>query len=97
MSDTSRRSGLSSVDALGSFYTSIHLVVYPDLMGRTNVVVDERLVAKVKTLYGLKTTREAIDFALRALVSTKSRKSILELEGMGWEGDLEAMRTRRHP
>lgn len=66
-------------------------------MGRTNVVVDDQLVIKVKELYGLKTTREAIDFALRAVASTKSRKSMLELEGMGWEGDLEAMRTRRYP
>lgn len=66
-------------------------------MGRTNVVVDDRLVAKVKKLYGLKTTREAIDFALRAVASTKSRKSMLDLEGMGWDGDLEAMRTRRYP
>jgi len=66
-------------------------------MARTNVVVDDRLVEKVKKLYGLKTTREAIDFALRTVASTKSRKAMLDLQGVGWDGDLDAMRTRRYP
>lgn len=61
-------------------------------MARTNVVVDDDLVKKVKDLYGLKTTREAIHFALLSLVSPHDRKAILELRGMGWEGDLDQMR-----
>jgi len=61
------------------------------------VVVDDLLVEKVKKLYGLKTTREAIHFALKTVASTESRKAMLELQGIGWEGDLEAMRTRRYP
>lgn len=61
-------------------------------MARTNVVIDDELVDKVKKLYGLHTTREAIDFALRALVSRKSRRDMLDLEGSGWEGDLDEMR-----
>lgn len=64
-------------------------------MGRTNVVVDDELIKKVKDLYGLKTTREAIHFALLSLVSPHDRKAILELRGTGWEGNLEQMRESR--
>lgn len=59
---------------------------------RTNVVVDEELVAKVKKLYGLPTTRAAIDFALRSLVGGAEKRDMLDLEGAGWDGDLDEMR-----
>lgn len=53
---------------------------------RTNVVVDESLVERVMDLYDLKSRREAIDFALRAVAGgdeTADRwKGALELEGM---------------
>jgi Arc/MetJ family transcription regulator len=71
--------------------------VYAEDMGRTNVVVDDELVAKVMKLYGLRTKREAIDFALRRVAGTGSREGILALEGSGWEGDLEQMRRSRFP
>ncbi len=64
-------------------------------MGRTNVVVDQELVERAKRIYGLRTTREAIDLALRRLVGDVSRDphaGLLELRGMGWDGDLEALR-----
>jgi Arc/MetJ family transcription regulator len=66
-------------------------------MGRTNVVVDEKLVARVKQRYGFRTTREAIDFALRrAAGDTDPYKLALELEGShSLEGDFEALRG--HP
>ena len=64
-------------------------------MGRTNVVVDDKLIARVMRLYGLETKREAIDFALRKVAGLPAaHRKILELEGMGWEGDLEQMRTQ---
>lgn len=34
-------------------------------MGRTNIVIDDELVAQVMKLWDLKTKREAVDFALR--------------------------------
>lgn len=64
-------------------------------MGRTNVVIDDELVERVKRLYGLRTTREAIEVALRALVSRKERRDLLDLEGLGWAGDLDEMRASR--
>lgn len=59
-------------------------------MVRTNVVVDETLVQEVKRRFGLKSKREAIDFALHAVLSdeddddviTDPWKAALELEGM---------------
>lgn len=67
-------------------------MVYPASVRRTNVVVDEELVARVMRLYRLKTKREAIDFALKQLVGDAKPGDILELKGMGWEGDLDEMR-----
>ena len=65
-------------------------------MVRTNVVIDEGLVRRVMDLYQLKTKREAIDFALRYAARSEERKAkTLALEGIGWEGDLEAIRGRR--
>ncbi|MDQ3823444.1 MAG: type II toxin-antitoxin system VapB family antitoxin [Actinomycetota bacterium] len=64
-------------------------------MGRTNVVVDDMLVARAMKLYGLRTKREAIDFALRRLVGSHSARDMLELKGMGWDGDLDELRAAR--
>ena len=56
-------------------------------MVRTNVVIDEALLDKVMGLFGLKTKREAVDFALHAVLGEEDRpitdpwKAALELEG----------------
>lgn len=64
-------------------------------MARTNVVVDDELVEKAKRLYGLRTMREVIDLALRRLVGGVEDpwRTALDLEGTGWDGDLDEMRT----
>jgi Arc/MetJ family transcription regulator len=36
---------------------------------RTNIVIDDALVERAKALYGFRTTREAVDYALRQLVA----------------------------
>jgi len=62
-------------------------------MGRTNVVVDDELIAKVMHRYRLRTKRDAIDFALRRLVQGRDPYELaLTLRGTGWGGDLEEMR-----
>lgn len=66
-------------------------------MGRTNVVVDDKLIARVMKLYGLRTKREAIDFALRQVAGSYDPQGLLELKGIGWEGDLQKMRGTRYP
>ncbi len=60
-------------------------------------MVDDELIARAMSLYGLRTKREAIDFALRRLVGERQPRDILELEGSGWEGDLGAMRRWSPP
>jgi Arc/MetJ family transcription regulator len=67
-------------------------------MSRTNVEIDDELVAHAMKLYGLRTKREAVDLALRRLVgrvSTNPHRGMLELQGIGWEGDLEEMRRSK--
>ena len=66
-------------------------------MGRTNVVVDDELIERALRIYGLRTKREAIDLALRRLVGEYEARDMLAMEGIGWEGDLEEMRTTRFP
>ncbi len=64
-------------------------------MTRTTVVVDDELIARVMKLYGVRTKREAIDFALRAAAGAKDSRALLDLKGFGWDGDLREMRRSR--
>jgi len=65
-------------------------------MGRTNIDLDDRLVAEGLKLTRTKTKRELVDLALRELVVKKRRKRLLALAGkVGWRGDLSRMRKSR--
>ena len=65
-------------------------------MGRTNVVLDDRLVARCRKATGIKTRRALIDHALQELLRHEGQKRILELKGaVEWEGDLAAWRKAR--
>lgn len=65
-------------------------------MGRTNIELDEELVTEVMRRYQVRTKREAVDLALRRLVGpVMTRDEMLALEGTGWDGDLEEMRSDR--
>lgn len=65
-------------------------------MSRTNLDVDDRLVAEVMRRYRLSSKRKAVDLALRRLVGAPlSRDEALSLEGSGWTGDLDEMRHTR--
>lgn len=62
-------------------------------MTRTNVELDEELVARVMRRYGLPTKRAAIDLALRRLdVEPMSREEALAMRGSGWDGDVAVLR-----
>jgi Arc/MetJ family transcription regulator len=61
---------------------------------RTNIEIDEDLVAEAMERYGTRSMRETVDLALRHLVGeTMSVEDALALRGTGWDGDLEAMRA----
>jgi len=65
-------------------------------MKRTNIVLDEELVAEAKKATGIKTTRELVDHALRELLRHRDQRQILKLLGeVEWEGDLSEMRRLR--
>ena len=65
-------------------------------MGRTNIDIDDELVTEAMRRFRLRSKREAVDLALRRLVGTAvTRDFLLSLEGVGWEGDLDAMRTSK--
>ena len=59
---------------------------------RTNIVIDDQLMKEAMELSGLKTKREVVEQALRTFVRLKRQEDILELRGIGWDGDLDAMR-----
>lgn len=62
-------------------------------MGRTNIDIDDDLVAEVMRRHGLRTKREAVDFALRRVVGVPlTRDFLLNLRGIGWGGDLQELR-----
>ena len=69
--------------------------MYDADMARTNIVIDDALVERAMRLYNLKTKREAVDLALRRLVGEYRQIDILDLQGMGWEGDLDELRADR--
>lgn len=63
-------------------------------MTRTNIDIDDDLVAEVMRRYAVATKREAVDLALRRLVGPRmSTDEILALEGSGWDGDLGEFRN----
>jgi Arc/MetJ family transcription regulator len=65
-------------------------------MSRTNIDIDDELAAEVMRRFGLATKKAAVDLALRRLVGTPlSREFLLGLEGIGWEGDLEDLRSEQ--
>ena len=75
--------------------SAIHLKVYSGAMTRTNIEIDDELVARAMRLYRLRSKKEAVDLALRRLVGDPmSRQEALATEGSGWAGDLTEIRAR---
>ena len=58
-------------------------------MSRTNIDIDEAACAVVMRRYGLRTKRDAVNFALRELAAEFSVRQARKLKGSGWDGDLD--------
>jgi Arc/MetJ family transcription regulator len=72
----------------------IHLPVYRVGVSRTNIDIDDDLVAGVMRRYGLSTKREAVDFALRQVsVVPMTTREMHAMRGSGWGADLEEIRS----
>ena len=48
---------------------------------RTNIVLDDDLVAEASRLSGIKTKKDLVDEALRVFIASKKRKNLLDLRG----------------
>jgi Arc/MetJ family transcription regulator len=63
---------------------------------RTNIDIDDELLAEAQRVAGTRTKRATVEYALRELVRRKDRRSVLQLRGtVAWEGDLEESRQGR--
>lgn len=61
---------------------------------RTNILIDDTLIADVLKVTGLKTKREAVEQGLKTLLQLKQQEAIKAFKGqLNWEGDLDSMRT----
>jgi Arc/MetJ family transcription regulator len=60
---------------------------------RTNVVIDDALMADTLAATGLPTKRQAVEQGLRTLLRLARQREIRGFHGkLAWEGDLDAMR-----
>jgi Arc/MetJ family transcription regulator len=60
---------------------------------RTNIVIDDRLMADTLKATGVKTKREVVELGLRTLLRLKQQTALRKLRGKYvWEEDLDAMR-----
>ena len=63
---------------------------------RTNIVIEDELMAEALELTGLATKREAVETALRLMIRIKKQERIRKYRGkLRWQGDLEEMRLAR--
>jgi Arc/MetJ family transcription regulator len=63
---------------------------------RTNIVIDEKLMAAALKASGARTKREAVEMGLKTLLQLNQQAAIRRLRGkVQWQGDLDAMRRDR--
>ena len=60
---------------------------------RTNIIIDDNLMAEAMKLSRLKTKKAAVESGLRLLIQIKKQERIKRLRGkLKWDGDLDKMR-----
>jgi Arc/MetJ family transcription regulator len=63
---------------------------------RTNIDIDDKLMAQAMRASGAPTKKAVVEEALRMLVQTRAQTSIRRLRGkVKWEGNLEESRSSR--
>jgi Arc/MetJ family transcription regulator len=61
---------------------------------RTNIVIDDDLMANALKMTGLRTKREAVELGLKTLIRLKQQERIRQFRGsLSWQGDLDEMRS----
>lgn len=65
-------------------------------MTRTNIDIDDDACETVMQRFGLRTKRDAVNYALRLVAGEAlDLDDARALRGSGWEGDLDTLRTSR--
>jgi Arc/MetJ family transcription regulator len=60
---------------------------------RTNIEIDDKLMADTLRATGLRTKREAVELGLRTLLRLRKQRELKKLRGaLDWQGDLDSMR-----
>ena len=60
---------------------------------RTNIVIDDQLMAEALEATGLRTKKEAVEEGLKLLVRRNKQQDVRKLRGkLKWDGNLEEMR-----
>ena len=65
---------------------------------RTNIVLDDELLAEAARVSGIKTKKDLVHEALRVFIATKKRKNLLDLRGkieLAPGYDYKALRSRQ--
>lgn len=61
---------------------------------RTNIEIDDKLMADVMKATGLNTKKDAVELGLKTLIRLKKQERIKKFRGqLKWTGDLDDMRT----
>ena len=63
---------------------------------RTNIDIDDDLLAAAMVATGLPTKKATVEAALRRIVQMHNQQEAIDqMAGFGWDGDLDAMREGR--
>lgn len=63
---------------------------------RTNIVIDDELMANALKASGLRTKKDVVEQGLKLLINLSEQQAIRDLRGkVTWEGDLDEMRGRK--
>lgn len=61
---------------------------------RTNIIIEDSLMADALKASGLKTKKEAVELGLKTLIRLKRQEGIKAFKGkLAWEGDLDEKRA----
>lgn len=61
---------------------------------RTNIVIDDSIMAEALDVSGYTTKKETVEEALKLLITMKKQAQVRKFRGvLQWEGDLDLMRT----
>ena len=69
------------------------IFIHMEIVVRTNIVIDDELMADALKASGLNTKKEAVEEGLKLLIRRNKQQEIRKLKGkLKWDGNLDEMR-----